>query len=153
MKKVAEEAIEKQQILQRLRQALKPQIGAIEVAKFNSEENEIVANVDAEDLALLNSGYDIYNVPLTSARKWGVVIIAVKSLLRKLLRPSLEQQVIYNSANTRIVRGLARSQQTLKQDLQADITNRFEEMMNRLEAQSQEIDRLKAEIDRLKAIQ
>lgn len=153
MKEIAEEAIDKQRILQRLRQALKPQIGAIEVAKFNSEENGIVADVDAEDLALLNSGYDIYNVPLTSARKWGAIIITVKSILRKLLRPSLEQQVIYNSANTRILQGLARSQQTLKQDLQADMTNRFEEVMNRLEAQSQEIDRLNAEIDRLKAIQ
>ncbi|MGB3238221.1 MAG: hypothetical protein WBB29_07990 [Geitlerinemataceae cyanobacterium] len=153
---MTEETIDKQQILQRLRQVLKPQIGVVEVSKLGSdaiEANESISELDPEDLAMLTAGYDIYNVPLTSARKLGAVIIRVKSLLRKLLRPSLEQQVVYNSANTRIVRGLSRSQQTLKQDLQADIANRFEEVMNRLELQSQEMEKLKAQIDRFKAIQ
>jgi polyhydroxyalkanoate synthesis regulator phasin len=151
MRELAEESIDKPRILQRLRQVLKPKIGTVEVSKLSSEAGEI-SEADSEDMALLAAGYDIYNVPLTSARKLGSVIIGVKSLLRKLLRPSLEQQVIYNSANTRVVQGLLRSQQTLKQDLQGDITNRFEEVMNRLEVQSQEIDNLKAEIAHLKAV-
>jgi hypothetical protein len=156
MQKLTEESIDKQQILQRLREALKPQIGSVEVSKIGSkaiEANDSISEFDPEDLALLTAGYDIYNVPLSSARKIGSIIIWVKSILRKLLRPSLEQQVIYNSANTRLIRGLSRSQQTLKQDLQADITNRFEEVINRLYIQSQEIEKLKAEIDRLNAVQ
>jgi hypothetical protein len=152
MKELAAETINQQKILQQLRQALKPQIDAVEVAKLSSDMGSI-SEVDSEDMALLAAGYDIYNVPLTSARKLGSVIIGVKSLLRKLLRPSLEQQVIYNSANTRVVQGLLRSQQTLKQDLQGDITNRFEEVMNRLASQSQEIEKLRSELERVKAIQ
>lgn len=152
MRELSEESIDKPKILQRLRQVLKPKIGAVEVSKLSSEAGEI-SEADSEDMALLAAGYDIYNVPLTSARKLGSVIIGVKSLLRKLLRPSLEQQVIYNSANTRVVQGLLRSQQTLKQDLQGDITNRFEEVMNRLNAQSQELEKLRSELDRFKAMQ
>jgi hypothetical protein len=156
MPNLTEETLDKQKILHRLRQALKPQIGSVEVSKIGSEtieSNESISDIDPEDLALLTAGYDIYNVPLSSARKLGSVIIWIKRILRKLLRPSLEQQVIYNSANTRIIRGLSRSQQILKQDLQSDITNRFEEVMNRLEVQSQEIEKLKAEIDRLNSVQ
>lgn len=155
MQEFAEETIEKQKILRRLRQVLKPQLGSLEgdkIGDLEGDENDKSLPVNAEDLAWLLAANDIYNVPLSSARKLGAVIIAVKRLLQKLLRPSLEQQVIYNSANTRIVRSLIRSQQTLKEDVQAEIANRLEELMNRLELQSQEIETLKAEIARLKAV-
>lgn len=155
MTELAEESLDRKLILCRLRLALKPHLGGMEVSKMGEaaiEGSEAISSLDPEDLGFLSAGYDIYHVPLSSARKLGAAIVAVKSLLRKLLRPSLEQQVIYNSANTRIVLGLARSQQTLKQDLQSDLTTRFEELMNRLEVQSQEMETLKAEIERLKAV-
>src|SRR5918996_2380395 len=65
-----------------------------------------VAAMDA-DLASLQSSYDIYHIHFTSHRK-GVVrlIVLAKQVLRKLLTPILEQQVAYNTANTRIVRFL-----------------------------------------------
>lgn len=156
MKELVEETIDKQKILQRLRQALRPQIQSGEISQMGTNSiaaNEGSSELDPEDLALLKTGYDIYHVPLSSARKWGSLIIGVKSLLRKLLRPSLEQQVIYNSANTRLIGSLSRDQKTLKQDLQADLTNRFEEVMNRLNSQSQEIEKLRSELDQLKAMQ
>ena len=64
------------------------------------------AAMDA-DLASLQSSYDIYHIHFTSHRKGvGRLIVLAKQVLRKLLTPILEQQVAYNTANTRIVRFL-----------------------------------------------
>jgi len=61
----------------------------------------------AVDLASLHSCYDIYNIHFTSHRKiLGWPIIFAKRLLRRLLTPILERQVIYNTANTHVVSAL-----------------------------------------------
>src|SRR5215211_3255520 len=61
------------------------------------------AAMDA-DLASLQSSYDIYHIHFTSHRKGvGRLIVLAKQVLRKLLTPILEQQVAYNTANTRVV--------------------------------------------------
>jgi SAM-dependent methyltransferase/molybdopterin converting factor small subunit len=61
----------------------------------------------AVDLASLHSCYDIYNIHFTSHRKiLGWPLIFAKRLLRRLLTPILERQVIYNTANTHVVSAL-----------------------------------------------
>ena len=145
--------IDEEAIVRRLRQTLHAPMSPAKLPSLTGNGDRPPDGELQEDLELLQASSDIYNVPLTSARKLGAVIITVKSLLRKLLRPSLEQQNIYNGANYRVLQGLERKQQQLGQDLQADLTNRFTEALDLINAQADRIAKLEAEIDRLKAIQ
>jgi SAM-dependent methyltransferase len=57
----------------------------------------------ADDLACLQSNYDIYHIPFTSHRKtMGRFVVMAKQILRKLLTPILERQLTYNTANARV---------------------------------------------------
>jgi FkbM family methyltransferase len=61
----------------------------------------------AVNLASLHRCKDIYNIHFTSHRKiLGWPIVFAKKLLRRLLTPILERQVIYNTANTHVVSAL-----------------------------------------------
>jgi SAM-dependent methyltransferase len=55
------------------------------------------------DLAALHSRYDIYHIHFTSHRRlFGWLVVSAKKVLRKLLTPILEQQLMYNAANARM---------------------------------------------------
>jgi SAM-dependent methyltransferase len=74
----------------------------------------------AVDLASLHSCYDIYNIHFTSHRKiLGWPIIFAKRLLRRLLTPILERQVIYNTANTHVVSALWEHGEVIDQQQEA----------------------------------
>jgi 2-polyprenyl-3-methyl-5-hydroxy-6-metoxy-1,4-benzoquinol methylase len=61
----------------------------------------------ATDLDSLQSNYDIYHIHFTSHRRGiGRFVVLAKGLLRKLLTPILERQLVYNAANTRIAQHL-----------------------------------------------
>ncbi|MBE9041684.1 hypothetical protein IQ235_12925 [Oscillatoriales cyanobacterium LEGE 11467] len=145
--------IDEEGIVRRLRQTLHAPMSPAKLPSLTGNGDGAVDGELQEDLELLQASSDIYSVPLTSARKFGAIIITVKSLLRKLLRPSLEQQTIYNGANHRVVRGLKQHQQQLRKELQADLTNRFAEALELIDAQADRIARLETQIDRLKKMQ
>ena len=147
------DSIDEEGIVRRLRQTLHAPLSPAKLPSVTGNNDRPADGELREDFELLQASCDIYNVPLTSARKFGAVIIAVKGLLRKLLRPSLEQQIIYNGANTRILQGLDRQQQQLQKDLQADLTNRFAEALELINAQADRIAKLEAEVERLQGMQ
>ncbi|MEG4862259.1 MULTISPECIES: hypothetical protein [unclassified Microcoleus] len=155
------EEIPTQQIIDKLRQTLEPRIGIADSLMFARENNAIARDEDDEDIALLKTGFDIYNVPITSyQRRLGSAVIAVRKIVRKLLRPVLERQVIYNFANTRVVQTLSRqlqklqeNQQTLEKKIVSEFSGCFPEVKAQLKTQQQAIANFQSEIEEIKAVQ
>jgi hypothetical protein len=150
------ETIDRQKIRQRLRQVLDTPLADNRLPGLAYTEDKLLTAEDAKELKRLAASVDIYNVPLTSAHRLGSIIIRVKSILRKLLRPSLEQQVIYNTEVHRFLKKICQSQmvskqeqEQLKQELLAEITDRLNDAMALIEVQKQEIDRLQDRVEQL----
>jgi hypothetical protein len=155
------EEIPTQQIIDRLRQTLEPRIGIADLPISGTENSAIAQNEDDEDIALLKAGFDIYNIPITSyQRRLGSAVIAVRKIVRKLLRPVLERQVIYNFANTRVVQTLSiqlqklqENQQSLEKKIQAEFSSGSPEVKVQLETQQNAIAAFQSEIEQIKAVQ
>ena len=155
------EEIPTQQIIDRLRQTLEPRIGIAEPSLPGRENSAIARDEDDEDIALLKAGFDIYNIPITSyQRRLGSAVIAVRKIVRKLLRPVLERQVIYNFANTRVVQTLSiqlqklqENQQTLEKKIQSEFSSGFPEVTAQLETQQNAIAAFQSEIEQIKVVQ
>ncbi|MEG4531202.1 hypothetical protein [Microcoleus sp. D2_18a_D3] len=154
------EEIPTQQIIHKLRQTLEPQIG-IAPPLLGIENSTIAQNEDDEDIALLKAGFDIYNIPITSyQRRLGAAVIVVRKIVRKLLRPVLERQVIYNFANTRVVHTLStqlqqlqENQQTLFEKIESEFSSEYPEVTAQLETQQRAIATFQSEIEQIKAVQ
>lgn len=154
------EEIPTQQIINKLRQTLEPRIGIAEPLS-GIANSTIAQNEDDEDIALLKAGFDIYNIPITSyQRRLGSVVIAVRKIVRKLLKPVLDRQVIYNFANTRVVQTLSTqlqtlqaNQQTLEKKLISEFSSGSPEVTAQLESQQRAIASFQSEIDQIKAVQ
>ena len=154
------EEIPTQQIIDKLRQTLEPRIG-IAVPPLSRMEKSAIAFEEDEDIALLKTGFDIYNIPITSyQRRLGSAVIAVRKIVRKLLRPVLERQVIYNFANTRVVQTLSNqlqklqeNQRTLEKKIQSDLSNQSPEFTAKIQVQQEAITALQSEIEQIKAVQ
>jgi hypothetical protein len=155
------EEIPTQQIIDKLRQTLEPRIGIAEPSLPGRENSAIARDEDDEDIALLKAGFDIYNIPITSyQRRLGSAVIAVRKIVRKLLRPVLERQVIYNFANTRVVQTLSiqlqklqENQQTLEKKIQSEFSGGFPEITAQLETQQNAIAAFQSEIEQIKVVQ
>lgn len=155
------EEIPTQQIIDKLRQTLEPRIGIAEPSLPGRENSAIARDEDDEDIALLKAGFDIYNIPITSyQRRLGSAVIAVRKIVRKLLRPVLERQVIYNFANTRVVQTLSiqlqklqENQQTLEKKIQSEFSSGFPEVTAQLETQQNAIATFQSEIEQIKVVQ
>lgn len=155
------EEIPTQQIIDKLRQTLEPRIGIAELSLSERPNSAIAQNEDDEDIALLKAGFDIYNIPITSyQRRLGSAVIAVRKIVRKLLKPVLDRQVIYNFANTRVVQTLStqlqklqENQQTLEKKLTSEFSSGFPEVTAQLESQQQAIANFQSEVEQIKAVQ
>jgi hypothetical protein len=155
------EEIPTKQIIDKLRQTLEPRIGIAEPSLRGRENSAIARDEDDEDIALLKAGFDIYNIPITSyQRRLGSAVIAVRKIVRKLLRPVLERQVIYNFANTRVVQTLSiqlqklqENQQTLEKKIQSEFSSGFPELTAQLETQQNAIAAFQSEIEQIKVVQ
>lgn len=163
------EEIPTQQIIDKLRQTLEPRIGIAELSLLGTENSGIpfgiaslhAQNEDDEDIALLKAGFDIYNIPITSyQRRLGSAVIVVRKIVRKLLRPVLERQVIYNFANTRVVHTLStqlqklqENQQTLFEKIESEFSSEYPEVTAQLETQQRAIATFQSEIEQIKAVQ
>ena len=155
------EEIPTQQIIDKLRQTLEPRIGIAEPSLAARENSAIAREEDDEDIALLKAGFDIYNIPITSyQRRLGSAVIAVRKIVRKLLRPVLERQVIYNFANTRVVQTLSiqlqklqENQQNLEEKIKSEFSSGFPEVTAQLETQQNAIAAFQYEIEQIKVVQ
>lgn len=155
------EEIPTQQIIDKLRQTLEPRIGIVKSPLSGRENSAIARDEDDEDLALLKAGFDIYNIPITSyQRRLGSAVIAVRKIVRKLLRPVLERQVIYNFANTRVVQTLSiqlqklqENQQNLEKKIKSEFSSASPEVTAQLETQQNAIAAFQSEIEQIKAVQ
>lgn len=155
------EEIPTQQIIDKLRQTLEPRIGIAEPSLSGRENSAIARDEDDEDIALLKAGFDIYNIPITSyQRRLGSAVIAVRKIVRKLLRPVLERQVIYNFANTRVVQTLSiqlqklqENQQSLEKKIKTEFSSASPEVTAQLETQQNAIATFQWEIEQIKAVQ
>ena len=155
------EEIPTQQIIDKLRQTLEPRIGIAEPSLLVIENSAIARDEDDEDIALLKAGFDIYNIPITSyQRRLGSAVIAVRKIVRKLLRPVLERQVIYNFANTRVVQTLSiqlqklqENQQTLEKKINSEFSSGSPEVTAQLETQQNAIAAFQSEIEQIKVVQ
>ncbi len=68
------EEVPTQQIIDKLRQTLEPRIVA-DSPQSGSKDSTIALEQEDEDIALLKTGFDIYNVPITSyQRRLGSVV-------------------------------------------------------------------------------
>ena len=158
--KLQYEEIPIQQIIDKLRQTLEPRIGIAE-RSLPGRENSAARDEDDEDIALLKAGFDIYNIPITSyQRRLGSAVIAVRKIVRKLLRPVLERQVIYNFANTRVVQTLSiqlqklqENQQSLEKKIKTEFSSGFPEVTAQLETQQNAIAAFQSEIEEIKVVQ
>lgn len=154
------EEIPTQQIIDKLRQTLEPRIGIAE-PRSERANSTIAQNEDDEDIALLKAGFDIYNIPITSyQRRLGSAVIAVRKIVRKLLKPVLDRQVIYNFANTRVVQTLSiqlqklqKNQETLEKKITSEFSSGFPELTVQLESQQRAIANFQSEIEQIKAVQ
>jgi len=154
------EEIPTQQIIDKLRQTLEPRIGIAD-SLLSERVNSAAPNEDDEDIALLKAGFDIYNIPITSyQRRLGSVVIAVRKIVRKLLKPVLDRQVIYNFANTRVVQTLSiqlqklqKNQQTLEKKITSEFSSGSPEVTAQLETQQRAIATFQSEIEQIKAVQ
>jgi hypothetical protein len=155
------EEIPTKQIIDKLRQTLEPRIGIAEPSLPGRENSAIARDEDDEDIALLKAGFDIYNIPITSyQRRLGSAVIAVRKIVRKLLRPVLERQVIYNFANTRVVQTLSiqlqkmqENQQTLEKKIKSEFSSGSPEVKAQLETQERAIAAFQSEIEQIKVVQ
>ena len=155
------EEIPTQQIIDKLRQTLEPRIGIADPSLPGRKNSAIARDEDDEDIAVLKAGFDIYNIPITSyQRRLGSAVIAVRKVVRKLLRPVLERQVIYNFANTRVVQTLSiqlqklqENQQTLEKKIQAEFSSGYPEVTAQLETQQNAIAAFEYEIEQIKVVQ
>lgn len=155
------EEIPTQQIIDKLRQTLEPRIGIADSLLSEREKSAIGFDEEDEDIALLKTGFDIYNIPITSyQRRFGSVVIAVRKIVRKLLKPVLERQVIYNFANTRVVQTLSsqvqklqQNQQTLQKKIESDFSNQSPEVTAKFMVQQAAITALQSEIEQIKVVQ
>ncbi len=147
------ETLDKPKLVRQLRRTLAPRIGVEDAPLPVGEYAAMLQDEDDEDLTLLRHGTDIYNIPLLVPRRFGFVLLTLRKVWRKILKPILMRQVAYNSANTRVIEGLNgrlsgvyREAEDLKRQLDTQIsetTERYEET----------IDRLQQQIDRLQALQ
>jgi len=155
------EEIPTQQIIHKLRQTLEPRIGIAEPSLPGRKNSAIAQDKDDEDIALLKAGFDIYNIPITSyQRRLGSAVIAVRKIVRKLLRPVLERQVIYNFANTRVVQTLSiqlqklqENQQNLEKQIKSEFSSGYLEVTAQLETQQNAIAAFEYEIEQIKVVQ
>lgn len=155
------EEVPTQQIIDKLRQTLEPRIGIAGAPQSQIKNSSIALDGEDEDIALLKAGFDIYNIPITSyQRRLGAVVIAVRKIVRKLLRPVLERQVIYNFANTRVVQTLSTQLQKLQEDrknietkIQSEFSNEFLEFKAQLATQQEAITALQSQIEQIQAVQ
>ena len=152
------ETIDLPKVRQRLRQVLENPLADNRLPGLAESVDKLLTEEEAKELKRLAESVDIYNVPLTSAHRLGSIIIRVKSLLRKLLRPSLEQQVIYNTEIHRMLKRLHQAQtvakqerEQLKQEVLEQMTDRLQEAMTLIELQQQEIAHLKDRVKRLES--
>ncbi|MCU0546931.1 MAG: keratin [Oscillatoriaceae cyanobacterium Prado104] len=155
------EEIPTQQIIDKLRQTLEPRIGIAQTPLSESGNGNLSLEEDDEDIAILKTGFDIYNIPITSyQRRFGAVVIALRKFVRKLLKPILERQVIYNFANTRVVQTLSiklqkmqADRENLEKEVRSEFSERFPEVAAKIQAQEAAIATLQAEIEQIKAVQ
>lgn len=155
------EEIPTQQIIDKLRQTLEPRIGIADPSLPGRKNSAIARDEDDEDIAVLKAGFDIYNIPITSyQRRLGSAVIAVRKIVRKLLRPVLERQVIYNFANTRVVQTLSiqlqklqENQQNLEKKIKSEFSSGYPEVTAQLETQQNAIAAFEYEIEQIKVVQ
>lgn|GEM_PF-832671 len=111
------DTIDKQRILEQMRQSLGPR-RYLAVSPKPAIDRSVSTPPDelAEDLELLQTGFDIYQVTIKAHSKvLGPIVVALRKLARKLLRPVIEKQISYNAANVRVVRGLRQEVHNLQQ--------------------------------------
>lgn len=115
-----------QQIKEKLRQSLEPQLFAV-------SNQPLLGTEDDEDMVILKTGFDIYNIPITSYQKFmQPAIIGLRKFVRKLLKPVLERQVIYNFTNTQVIQSLRNEVRLLKEN-QVKLEEKIEKLQSELE--------------------
>lgn len=146
------DTIDKQRILEQMRQSLAPR-RYLAVPPKPAIDRPVGGPPDAlaEDLELLQTGFDIYQVTIKAHSKvLGPIVVALRKLARKLLRPVIEKQISYNAANVRVVRGLRQEVHNL-QRADSDLHDFMEEVRDhvntRLEQVTDAIVTLRGEVE------
>lgn len=115
-----------EQIKEKLRQTLAADM-------FGVSNQHPPAEDEDEDIVILKTGFDIYNITITSYQKFmQPAIIGLRKFVRKLLKPVLERQVIYNFTNTQIIQSLSKQVKDLKQN-QIKLESQIKELQTELE--------------------
>ena len=85
-------------LMAQLRENIRKRRKALGAAEYPQDERK------GSDLATLHSHYDLACAPFSSHRRLlGRPIVALKEILRRLVVPILEPQVVYNGANARLI--------------------------------------------------
>ncbi len=144
--------IDKQRILAQMRRSLEPR-RYLAVPPKPAIDRSVGTPPDelAEDLELLQTGFDIYQVTIKAhSQVLGPIVVALRKLARKLLRPVIEKQISYNAANVRVVRGLRQEVHNL-QRADIDLHDFMEEVRDhvntRLEQVTDAIVTLRGEVE------
>ncbi len=115
-----------QQIKAKLLQTLEPRLFAV-------SNQPLMPGEDDEDMVILKTGFDIYNIPISSYQKFmQPAIIGLRKFVRKLLKPVLERQVIYNFTNTQVIQSLRKEVRVLKEN-QVKLEAKIEKLQSELD--------------------
>ncbi len=103
------EELDVERMMEKVRESSHPGPPAISTVPHTSFPPHPPSGADliAQDLFVLRTGYDIYHIPFPTHRKvLGPPLVLAKRLVRRLLTPLFERQVAYNEANARVVQAL-----------------------------------------------
>lgn len=159
------DTIDKQRILAQMRRSLEPR-RYLAVPPKPAIERPVGTPPDelAEDLELLQTGFDIYQVTIKAHSKvLGPIVVALRKLARKLLRPVIEKQISYNAANVRVVRGLRQEVHNLQradidlhdfmEEVRDHVNTRLEQVTAAIVTLRGEVEQAQREWQRLEATQ
>ncbi len=159
------DTIDKQRILAQMRQSLAPR-RYLAVPPKPAIERPVGMPPDelAEDLELLQTGFDIYQVTIKAHSKvLGPIVVALRKLARKLLRPVIEKQISYNAANVRVVRGLRQEVHNLQradidlhdfmEEVRDHVNTRMEQVTDAIVTLRGEVEQTQRQWQRLEATQ
>ncbi len=159
------DTIDKQRILEQMRQSLEPR-RYLAVPPKPAIDRPVGTPPDelAEDLELLQTGFDIYQVTIKAHSKvLGPIVVALRKLARKLLRPVIEKQISYNAANVRVVRGLRQEVHNVQradidlhdfmEEVRDHVNTRMEQVTDAIVTLRGEVEQTQRQWQRLEATQ
>jgi hypothetical protein len=137
-----DENLDEKAVIEKIRERLRVSVGQAPLPPAQPRP-EAAADASAESLQLelvtMRNEQDVSDAPFKSQRPWlGPLLVLANNIVRRLIAPSLERQVSYNTANRRLARAVVSEIQSLRRDNDA--------LRRRCDALQAELDAVRAKL-------